>query len=175
MKRSHRRAASRKGQHFRQRWGKGSQAGNGVSAVCTRPDESTHLDRMQRDAGQGARPPLLGACLPAKSLQSCRTLCDPMNCQPGSSVHGILQVRVLEWDAMPSFRGSSKPWIKPASLMAPALSSSFFIISATWEAHNTCDFTFNILFYNVIMHLGCGGPSLLNGRFLPLPGVRVPL
>ena len=90
-------------------------------------------------------------------------------------VHGILQVRVLEWDAMPSFRGSSKPWIKPASLMAPALSSSFFIISATWEAHNTCDFTFNILFYNVIMHLGCGGPSLLNGRFLPLPGVRVPL
>ena len=90
-------------------------------------------------------------------------------------VHGILQIRVLEWDAMPSFRGSSKPWIKPSSLMAPTLSSSFFIISATWEAHNTCDFAVNILFHNVIMHLGCGGPSLLSGRFLPLLGVRAPL
>ena len=44
----------------------------------------------------------------AKSLQSCLTLCDPMDCSPpGSSVHGILQARILEWVAMPSFRGSS--------------------------------------------------------------------
>ena len=44
-----------------------------------------------------------------KSLQSCPTLCDPMNCNlPGSSVHGILQARTLEWVAMPS-RGSSQP------------------------------------------------------------------
>ena len=45
-----------------------------------------------------------------KSLQSCLTLCDPMDCSPpGSSVHGILQVKILEWVAMPSFRGSSWP------------------------------------------------------------------
>ena len=38
------------------------------------------------------------------------TLCDPMNCSPtGSSVHGILQARILEWVAMPSCRGSSQP------------------------------------------------------------------
>ena len=38
--------------------------------------------------------------------QSCPTLCDPMDCSPaGSSVHGILQARVLEWVAMPSSRG----------------------------------------------------------------------
>ena len=38
--------------------------------------------------------------------QSCLTLCDPMNCSPpGSSVHGILQARTLEWVAMPSSRG----------------------------------------------------------------------
>ena len=44
----------------------------------------------------------------AKSLQSCPTLCDPMDCSPpGSSVHGILQARTLEWVAMPSSRGSS--------------------------------------------------------------------
>ena len=35
-------------------------------------------------------------------------LCDPMDCSlPGSSVHGILQARILEWVAMPSSRGSS--------------------------------------------------------------------
>ena len=43
----------------------------------------------------------------AKALQSCPTLCDPMDCSlPGSSVHGILQARILEWVAMPSSRGS---------------------------------------------------------------------
>ena len=46
----------------------------------------------------------------AKSLQSCPTLCDPMDgSPPGSSVHGILQARILEWVAMPSSRGSSQP------------------------------------------------------------------
>ena len=38
----------------------------------------------------------------AKSPQSCLTLCDPMDCgPPGSSVHGILQARILEWVACP--------------------------------------------------------------------------
>ena len=37
--------------------------------------------------------------------QLCPALCDPMDCsQPGSSVHGILQARVLEWVAIPSPR-----------------------------------------------------------------------
>ena len=42
--------------------------------------------------------------------QSCPTLCDPMDCsQPGSSVHGILQARTLEWVAISCSRGSSRP------------------------------------------------------------------
>ena len=42
--------------------------------------------------------------------QSCLTLCDPMNYSPpGSSVHGILQARILEWVAIPFSRGSSQP------------------------------------------------------------------
>ena len=42
--------------------------------------------------------------------QSCLTLCGPMDCSPpGSSVHGILQARILEWVATSSFRGSSQP------------------------------------------------------------------
>ena len=62
---------------------------------------------------------------------------DSMDCSlPGSSVHGILQARKLEWVAMPSSRGSSHPMHrthagKPAS---PALAGRFFIISTTWEA-----------------------------------------
>ena len=37
----------------------------------------------------------------AKSLQSCPTLCDPMDCSlPGFSIHGILQARTLEWVAI---------------------------------------------------------------------------
>ena len=44
----------------------------------------------------------------AKSVQSYLTLCDPMDCTPPvSSVHGILQARIVEWVAMPSSRGSS--------------------------------------------------------------------
>ena len=43
------------------------------------------------------------SCVHAKSLQSCLTLCDPMDCSPpGSSVPGILQARILEWVAIPS-------------------------------------------------------------------------
>ena len=48
--------------------------------------------------------------LHAKSLQSCLTLCDPMDCSPpGSSVHGILQTRILEWVAISFSKGSSWP------------------------------------------------------------------
>ena len=44
----------------------------------------------------------------AQPLQSCPTVCDPMDCSPpGSSVHGILQARILEWVTMSSSRGSS--------------------------------------------------------------------
>ena len=42
--------------------------------------------------------------------QSCLTLCDPMDYSPpGSSVHGILQARILEWVAISISRGSSRP------------------------------------------------------------------
>ena len=48
--------------------------------------------------------------------QSCPTLCDSMDCSsPGSSVHGILQARALEWVAFPFSRGSSRPRIEPRS------------------------------------------------------------
>ena len=51
-----------------------------------------------------------GSGLRAKLLQSCPTLCNPVDCSPpGSSVHGILQARILEWVAVPFSRGPSWP------------------------------------------------------------------
>ena len=56
------------------------------------------------------------AFLPRSSVQfssvaqSCPALCDPMDCSPpGSTIHGILQARVLEWGAISFSRGSSQP------------------------------------------------------------------
>ena len=63
----------------------------------------------------------------AKSLQSCSTLCNPMDYSPpSSSVHGILQARILEWVALLSSRGSSQPRDEPGSLISPALAGGFF-------------------------------------------------
>ena len=46
------------------------------------------------------------AAVAAKSLQSCLTLRDPMDCSPpGSSIHGIFQARVLEWVASAFYEG----------------------------------------------------------------------
>ena len=45
----------------------------------------------------------------AQPLQSCPTLCNPIDCSPPDfSVHGVLQAKILEWVAMPSSRGSSQ-------------------------------------------------------------------
>ena len=50
---------------------------------------------------------LSAVCVHAQLLQLCPTLCDPMDPLPGSSVHGILQARILEPVAIPYSRGSS--------------------------------------------------------------------
>ena len=63
-------------------------------------------------------------CVCSQLLQSCLTLCEPMDCSPpGSSVHGILQARILEWIAMSSSRYLSHLGIK---LTSPALAGVFF-------------------------------------------------
>ena len=67
----------------------------------------------------------------AKLLQSYLTFCDPVKNNPlGSSIHGVLQARILEWVAMPSSRGSSqaRDWTCIFYI------SCIFTTSATWEA-----------------------------------------
>ena len=64
--------------------------------------------------------------LVSEVAHSCLTLCDPMDCSlSGSFLHGILQVRVMEWVAISFSRGSSDPGIEPRSpaFQADALTS----------------------------------------------------
>ena len=66
-------------------------------------------------------------CMRAQLLQSCLTLCDPMDWgPPGSSVHGILQTRILEWVAMPCTRGSSQPRDQTHFFCVSCIASIFF-------------------------------------------------
>ena len=67
----------------------------------------------------------------AKSLQSCDTM---DSSPPVSSVHGILQARILEWIAMALPGDLPKPGIKLACLMSPTLAGMFLTTSTTWEA-----------------------------------------
>ena len=56
-----------------------------------------------------------------KVAQSCLTLCNPKDCSPpGSSVHGILQVRILQWVSIAPPRDLPDPGIKPRSLALEA-------------------------------------------------------
>ena len=69
----------------------------------------TSLSKVPGDSeGQGS----LACCSPwsCKVKESEVALCDPMDCSPpGSSLHGIFQLRLLQWVAIPFSRGSSRP------------------------------------------------------------------
>ena len=66
--------------------------------------------RLQAFVQKSKPPTEWKTVLYAKSLQSCPTLCDSMNCSPpGSSVHRVLQASILEWVNVSSSRGSTWP------------------------------------------------------------------
>ena len=71
---------------------------------------------------------------------SCVLLCSPVTCSfPGSSVHGIFQIRIPEWAPIPFSRGSSQhmdwTWVSHST-------DRFFIIWATRETHNALNHSF---------------------------------
>ena len=83
---------------------------------------------------ENAFPALCYACIHAQSLQPCPTLWDPTDCNlSGSSVHGTLQERILEWGVIPFSRGSSQPqdWTG-----ASCIAGRFFTTWATRKALN---------------------------------------
>ena len=58
--------------------------------------------------------------------QSCPTLCSPVDCSPpGSSVHGILQARILEWVAFSFLGDLPDPGVETGS---PALQADSFTV-----------------------------------------------
>ena len=70
--------------------------------------------------------------------QSCLTLCDPMDCNlPASSVHGISQARILEWIAITSSRGSSRPGTPTWVSWSPALAGRFFTTEPPGKPYTT--------------------------------------
>ena len=66
--------------------------------------------------------------------QLCLTLCNSMDCSPpGSSVHGILQARILEWAAIPFSSRSSQPRDRTR---ISCFAGRFFTIGATRKAED---------------------------------------
>ena len=76
--------------------------------------------------------------------QPCSTLCNPMDFSPpGSSVHGILQARILEWIAIPFSRGSSRPrdrtWSPTLQAYSlPSEPSGKLKVKEGWAPKNWC-------------------------------------
>ena len=90
----------------------------------------------------------------ACSLQLCSTLCDPMNCSPpGSSVHGIIQSRTLEWVVISLSRGSSQPrdWTHISCISCTA--GKFFTIEPLGKPEGTIYFQVNVIWLHFLWKL----------------------
>ena len=116
--------------------------------------------------------------------QSCQTLCDPMDCSlPGSSVHSILQARILEWVAMPSSRGSSwardPMWVSYIAVNSLLLSQSLQksqlieIIPLMWMSATRGQYLWLLILSLLRVHCPGGGCShwlLDSGYPVSIPG-----
>ena len=81
--------------------------------------------------------------------QLCPTLCDPMDCSPpGSSVHRILQARILKWVAIPFSQGSSQP---KDQTRVSCIAGRFFIVWVTKEALISNSLSLNFLSHPYFM------------------------
>ena len=80
-----------------------------------------------------------------------------MDCSPpGSSVHGVLQARLLEWIVMPSSKGSSQPSDQTRVSYVSWISGGFFTTNATWEALGR--------FHNVLLSFIVSLISFIQGK-----------
>ena len=91
------------------------------------------------DTWEGALQPWKGNLL----APSCLIIFNPIDCSlPGSSLHGTLQVRILEWVAIPSLRGSS--WFRDQTWIS-CIARGFFTIWTTREAPNVAITVINLV------------------------------
>ena len=78
-------------------------------------------------------------CVHARSIQLCPTLCDLTDCSPpGSSVHGILQARKLEWVAMSSSSGYSQPRDRTCASCISCIAGGFFFYGWGMAGSSKC-------------------------------------
>ena len=76
--------------------------------------------------------------VPAKLLQFCLTVCNPLDCNlPGSSVHGLFQARILEWVAIFYSRGSSWPRDQTHVSCISCIDRQILYLCTTWETRDT--------------------------------------
>ena len=88
----------------------------------------------------------------------CPSLCDHMDCSsPGSSVHGILQARILEWGAIPFSRGPSRD-----QTQVSCIAGRFFTV---WATRETCLF--------ILLHLTFCYAIFINHRLNHAPSLQV--
>ena len=87
---------------------------------------------------------LVTLCVFVLVTQSCLSLCDPMGCSPpGSSVHGILQARKLEWVAIRFFRDVRDPEMEPRSALQadsllPEIPGKSYLFYAAAKSLQSC-------------------------------------
>ena len=88
--------------------------------------------------------------------QSCPTLCNPKDCSPpGSSVHGILQARILEWVAIPFSRGSSssRDWTQ-VSCIAGRFFTIYTAVQILWARESKVLWVnFRVPFKSIFHHI----------------------
>ena len=88
------------------------------------------------------------ACVSTPLLQLCPTLFDPRDRSPPvSTVHEILQARILEWVAMPSPRRSSRPKDGPTSSVSPALQANSLLLSHSARTSALIENTWRLLWH----------------------------
>ena len=115
---------------------------SGTRKTVQRKTELAKVQRWDRGRGKCAEEAaVVQAGLNTNAVMCCAALSrsvvsdswQPLDCSPpGSSVHGILQARILEWVARPSSRGSSQSrnWTQVS-----CIAGRFFTVWATREAH----------------------------------------
>ena len=113
---------------------------------------------LEKDATLTEHVSTSGLC--ATSLQSCPTLCGPIDCSPpGSSVLGILQARILEWVAVPSSKGSSQPRDQTHVLCVSCITGGFFTTEPPGKPSSTSGGGGNLVSWQATLGASPGRPD----------------
>ena len=114
-------------------------------------------------------------CIRAKLLQSCPTLCDPMDCSlPSSSVHGIHQARILECVVIPFFSSYHQQHLgSPKHYMCAQLLSHVQLFATPWTATSQTPLSMGILQARILERIAMPSLPCPPPGDLPNPGIEL--